>query len=194
MQKHQKQTLYKRKCNNTKNIKDMKICINNQCKHELDDYQERCPYCGWSQKSFAKIIPQKKSELQGDAKQNEEPLRKRHGCVTTWFCISIFVGVITSVVSFFPKEFWGSRFPDAAIPMSIVTGCLCIVDIVAVALMLAWKKIGFFLYCIIGIISCILTLQLGNVQFAIYGFVGLIALYLVLQIKKNGKSCWECME
>ena len=98
------------------------------------------------------------------------------------------------MVSFFPKEFWGSRFPDAAIPMSIVTGCLCIVDIVAVALMLAWKKIGFFLYCIIGIISCILTLQLGNVQFAIYGFVGLIALYLVLQIKKNGKSCWECME
>ena len=41
----------------------MKICINNQCKHELDDYQERCPYCGWSQKSFAKIIPQKNSSV-----------------------------------------------------------------------------------------------------------------------------------
>ena len=30
----------------------MKLCINSGCKHALDDYQERCPFCGWSQKSF----------------------------------------------------------------------------------------------------------------------------------------------
>lgn len=172
----------------------MKQCINNQCKHELDDYQERCPYCGRSQKSFESVIPQRVNELQDESKQNEVPIRKRHGCVTTWFCISIFVGIITSVTSFFPKEFWGSRFPDAAVPMSIVTGFLSIVDIVAIALMFAWRKIGFFLYCVIGIVSCIITLQMGNIQFAIYGFVGIIVYYLILQIKKDGKSCWENMK
>lgn len=172
----------------------MKQCINNQCKHELDDYQERCPYCGWSQKSFAKIIPQKVSELQDEVKLNDEPLKKRHGCITTWLCISIFVGVITSVISFFPKEFWGSRFPDAAIPLSIVTGCLGIVDIIAIAMILAWKRSGFLLHCVLGVISCVITLQLGNVQFAIYGFVGIVACYLILQIRKDGKSCWECMK
>ena len=78
--------------------------------------------------------------------------------------------------------------------MSIVVGCLSVIDIVAVAMMLAWKKIGFFLYCVIGIVSCIITLQMGNIQFAIYGFVGIIVYYLVLQIKKDGKSCWENME
>lgn len=178
----------------TKQFFNMKQCINNQCKHELEDYQERCPYCGRSQKSFERVIPQHVSELQGQVKLNEESLRKRHGCVTTWLCLSIFVGIVTSVISFFPKEFWGSRFPDAAVPMSIVTGCLCVIDIVAIAMMLAWKKIGFFLYCVIGIVSCIITLQMGNVQFAIYGFVGIIVYYLVLQINKEGKSYWENME
>ena len=101
----------------------MKQCINNQCKHELDDYQERCPYCGWSQKSFKRVTPQNVGELQDKVKLNEDPLRKRHGCVTTYIFISIFVGIITSVIFFFPKEFWGSRFPDAAVPMSIVAGC-----------------------------------------------------------------------
>lgn len=172
----------------------MKQCINNQCKHELDDYQERCPYCGWSQKSFKRVTPQNVGELQDKVKLNEDPLRKRHGCVTTYIFISIFVGIITSVIFFFPKEFWGSRFPDAAVPMSIVTGCLSVIDVVAIAMMLAWKKIGFFLYCVIGIVCCIITLQMGNIQFAIYGFVGIIVYYLVLQIKKDGKSCWENME
>lgn len=172
----------------------MKQCINNQCKHELDDYQDRCPYCGWSQKSFKSVTPKNVGDLQDKVKLNEEPLRKRHGCVTTYIFISIFVGIITSIISFFPKEFWGSRFPDAAVPMSIVAGCLSVIDIVAIAMMLAWKKIGFFLYCVIGIVCCIITLQMGNIQFAIYGFVGIIVYYLVLQIKKDGKSCWENME
>ena len=54
-------------------------------------------------------------ELQDKIKLNEEPQRKRHGCVTTYIFISLFVGIITSVIAFFPKEFWGSRFPDVAV-------------------------------------------------------------------------------
>lgn len=42
----------------------MKQCINNQCKHELDDYQDRCPYCGWSQKSFKSVTPKNVGDLQ----------------------------------------------------------------------------------------------------------------------------------
>lgn len=83
----------------------MKQCINNQCKHDLDDYQDRCPYCGWSQKSFKSVTPKNVGDLQDKVKLNEEPLRKRHGCVTTYIFISIFVGIITSIISFFPKEF-----------------------------------------------------------------------------------------
>ena len=65
----------------------MKQCINNQCKHELDDYQDRCPYCGWSQKCFKSVTPKNVGDLQDKVKLNEEPLRKRHGCVTTYIFI-----------------------------------------------------------------------------------------------------------
>ena len=49
----------------------MKQCINNQCKHELDDYQDRCPYCGWSQKSFKSVTPKNVGDLQDKVKLND---------------------------------------------------------------------------------------------------------------------------
>ena len=175
----------------------MKLCINSGCKHELDDYQERCPYCGWSQKSF-KI--DKSDEKNADLSNttfdqhtdfsNEAfvPHKERNAFVTIWLYFSIVANVLVSLINFFPKQAWGSNYPDAAIPLSIISGIFGIINIIAIIMLLNWRKSGFLLLTISSIIGGLLAMLTSSFP---VGLLGIVVWYFILQIKKDGKSCWE---
>lgn len=163
----------------------MKICINNSCKHELDDYQERCPYCGRLQKDYLYGAKKMEFELEHEAVHSN---RERNLVVTIWLYVVIVVNVLCCLINFFPKEAWGSRFPDSAIPLSVMSGIIGIITIIAIVMLLNWKKNGFWLLFFANIVGAILSMFMSVFPFGIIGFV---ILYLILQLKKKGKSCWE---
>ena len=133
----------------------MKLCINSGCKHELDDYQERCPYCGWSQKSFKidKSDEKRNADLSNTTFDqyidfsNEAfvPHKERNAFVSIWLYFSIVANILMSLINFFPKQAWGSNYPDAAIPLSIVGGVFGVINIIAIIMLLNWRKSGFLL-------------------------------------------------
>lgn len=176
----------------------MKLCINSGCKHELDDYQERCPYCGWSQKSFKidKSDEKRNADLSNTtfdqhadfSNEAFDPYKERNAFVTIWLYFLIVGNVLMSLISFFPKQAWGSNYPDAAIPLSIISGIFGIINIIAIIMLLNWRKSGFLLLVTSSIIVGMLAMIASSLP---VGLLGIVVLYFILQIKKNGKSCWE---
>jgi len=69
---------------------------------------------------------------------------------------------------------------------SITWLILGLVNIVAAALILNWKKFGFWLIVVTSVASL-----LGGQHAFIISMIGLIVLVAVLQIKLDGVSCWE---
>lgn len=176
----------------------MKLCINSGCKHELDDYQERCPYCGLSQKAFKidKSDEKRNADLsnttfdQHTDFSNEAfvPHKERNAFVSIWLYFSIVANVLVSLINFFPKQAWGSNYPDAAIPLSIVSGVFGVINIIAIIMLLNWRKSGFLLLIISSIIGGLLAMLTSSFPVEL---LGIVVWYFILQIKKDGKSCWE---
>lgn len=176
----------------------MKLCINSGCRHELDDYQERWPYCGWSQKSFNinKSDEKKNADLsnttfaQHTDFSNEAfvPYKEWNAFVSICLYFSIVGNVLVSLIDFFPKQAWGSDYPDAAIPLSIVSGVFGIINITAIIMLLNWRKRGFLLLAISNIIGGFSAMLTSSFP---VGLLGIVVWYFTLQIRKNGKSCWE---
>lgn len=162
----------------------MKICINNSCKAELDDYMERCPECGRLQKQF-KMSTEK-------IESNSVVEQERNGFITFWLWIIIIGNLFMAIISFFPKAMWGSNYPDDYVIFSVISGLFPIVNIFGAFMLLAWKKIGFTIIALSAICSGLFTFF--TIRTAPVGFVGLIILWLILRIKKNGISCWECLD
>lgn len=167
----------------------MKLCINSGCKHELDDYQQRCPYCGWSQKT---INFDKKKEMEDkiETYDNEAwiPYRKRNIIVTIYMYFAIVGNILACLVDFFPKQAWGSNYPDSAIPLSILNGVLGIVNIIAFVMLLNWRKKGILLLAISGTAGMFLGMMTSNFPWSI---LGLLVCFLILRLERDGKSCWE---
>lgn len=178
----------------------MKICINSGCRHELEDYQERCPYCGWSQKTMAnsdKTVAEDNLWPECDEDDVEcEPCKERHTIVTLWLYFALVTNAIMCLIDFFPKIAWGKDFPDSAIWMSVVSGVFGIVNIIAIVMLLNWKRIGFWLLVISSFAGLVLTC-VANIVLSVltssfpWGVVGIFVWFGILQIRKNGKSCWE---
>ena len=166
----------------------MKYCVNPACNAELEDYVERCPECGVLQKKT--IMPkQPEVSLENEPKQQ---VAERHGFITFWLYLVIICNFFAAVINLLPKQMWGKNFPDSWVGFSVFVGILCIVNIVGVALLLSWKKSGFWI-----VFASSLT---GNFISAVvmhsfpYGIVGLIVLWGILQIKKNGVSYWSALQ
>ena len=93
-----------------------------------------------------------------------------------------------SLINFFPKQAWGSNYPDDAIPLSIVCGVFEVINIIAIIMLLNWRKSGFLLLTISSIIGGFLAILTSSFP---VGLMGIVVWYFILQIKKDGKSCWE---
>lgn len=70
----------------------------------------------------------------------------------------------------------------------MVSGVFGLVNVVAIVLLLNWKKNGFVLLVISSLVNASLAVILSTIP---WGIIGLIIWYLILQLKKNGKTCWE---
>ena len=92
-----------------------------------------------------------------------------------------------SLINFFPKQAWGSNYPDDAIPLSIVCGVVGVINIIAIIMLLNWRKSGFLLLTISSIIGGFLAILTSSFP---VGLMGIVVWYFILQIKKDGKSCW----
>lgn len=73
-------------------------------------------------------------------------------------CINSVANVLVSLTNFFPKQAWGSNYPDAAIPLSIVSGVSGVTNIIAIIMLLNWRKSGFLLLTISSIIGGLLAM------------------------------------
>lgn len=162
----------------------MKKCCNNQCGAELEDYQRICPQCGCVQKikpfvkKTEKII--KKIELQ------------RHGFITFWLFSMMIGNAILFFIRLFPKEAWGSDYPDSMVIYSQILAIACPLTIIGVIMLLMWKKNGFYVILFSSLYDGLLVLFL----FGSYpiGVLGVLVLYFILGISKNGIPYWEAMD
>ena len=161
----------------------MKRCINRTCNAELEDYQERCTECGWSQN-------QKVVEKPAPAQEEEEetPVAERHGCVTTWLW---FVIVVNTVASFLLLVF-GIFDQESFEFVDIIYGLFGIVTVIGAFMILKWLKIGFYMIVISNVLANIIAFAATGDRPT--GLLGLFVLWAVLQIKKNGVSCWKALK
>lgn len=163
----------------------MKQCINSACKAELEDYQERCPQCGWSQKKIEFTKSQEK-------KTDVVVVKGRHGFITFWLWLLVVVNILGALVNFFPKFMWGTNYPDEYVMVSVLVGVLGLLNVVGVFLLLMWKKVGF---AIIAVSSTIAALMgLATMGTPPLGLIGLAILWFVLKIEKHGVSYWDAMK
>lgn len=175
----------------------MKKCTNPNCGHELYDSQNICPFCGVYQKNS---VNNSYSEMSAKDDTNYEP-KLRHSFTSFWIILTLVLNSISSIVSFFPKYFWGAYFPDEYVTISIISGIIGLVYICSITAILMWKKIGFYALIIACIANTVISLTSNskllssNPIITILGFVGLIIFYAILQLKSpNGKSCWEQLD
>lgn len=162
----------------------MKQCINSACKAELEDYQERCPQCGWSQKKIEFTKSQQK--------ETDVVVKERHGFITFWLWLLVVSNILGAVVAFFPKVMWGTNYPNEYVMLSVFTGILYLINVIGVCLLLAWKKLGFTIIVISSTIAALTLLtRMGSVP---VGLIGIVVLWFVLKIKKHGVSYWDAMK
>ena len=168
----------------------MKKCINRACNAELEDYQERCPNCGLIQSRI-----QSKDDITPSNKKMEtesESTVERHGFITFWLWTIIVGNIIMAIIEFFPKEMWGSNYPDEYVVPSIISGFFSIINVVGAFVLLSWKREGYYIIAVSVVLgSCIAMIMTGALPI---GIVGLMILWAVLQIKKNGVSYWKILE
>lgn len=132
------------------------------------------------------------SEMSAKDETDYEP-KLRHSFTSFWIILMLVLNSISSLVSFFPKYFWGNNISDDYVTISIISGIIGLVYICSITAILMWKKIGFYALIIACIANTIISLSLTKL--AILGFVGLIIFYAILQLKSpNGKSCWEQLD
>ena len=159
---------------------------------------ERCPDCGWIQKTY-----EYKEPVQSQKKETIIP--ERHVFITVWLILIVVGNVIISFSAFFPRLIYGSNLPTPYMIASIVAGVFGLVMVLGAILLLSWDKLGFTLITIAfisDIVFCFIYMIVipPNISRALVPMfiillvkncIGYIALRLILNIKKNGVSYWE---
>lgn len=159
-------------------------CINSACKAELEDYQERCPQCGWSQKKIEFTKSQQK--------ETDVVVKERHGFITFWLWLLAVSNILGAIVDFFPKTMWGTNYPDEYVMVSVFSGVLYLINVIGVFLLLMWKNVGFTIIAVSSTIAALtLFTRMGS---APVGLIGIVVLWFVLKIKKHGVSYWDAMK
>lgn len=157
--------------------------------------------------------------------------KKRHGFVTFWLYFGLvanIIGIIASVVSYQNLTNLGytgmqlitsgvdiTPFSEAIHPHVLVLQVVAVISgilmIVGYAMLLNWKKAGFWIITVTAIITAIIiVIMMGYIKqdYALVGLtinwnpvtqlvvtpVSVFILWAILQLKKERISCWQQLE
>lgn len=157
--------------------------------------------------------------------------KQRHGFVTFWLWFGIIANLITipfSIIAYQRLSNLGylgiqllsngvdiSPFSEAIGPhvliMQIIAAIAGIALIVCYAMILNWKRSGFWGTVVVGVVVAIVNVIMLNLIKQDYALIGLslnmnpiiqvistpislVVLWAILQIKKDGVSCWKQLE
>jgi hypothetical protein len=139
--------------------------------------------------------PEHETPDQEEDAENRAPAEiKRHGCLTVWLLLSIAINAI--IVLFFLlidertlEKYTGGSFDDGDVAVSVILG---LTDIVAVILLLKWRKIGYWLFVVSTVAGVIINIASGlPVMNSLSGFIGLAVLSAVLSCKADDVTGWD---
>jgi hypothetical protein len=123
--------------------------------------------------------------------------KQRHGCVTAWLALMIVINSLTSVIYLFFGDVVKEKAPDVSTSLLLLLAFLSLSNVFFAAMLLRWKKLGFWGFVITSVAAFILNLMMGLGIFqSVFGMTGLLILYGILQIKKEGSdtSTWSNLE
>jgi hypothetical protein len=123
--------------------------------------------------------------------------KQRHGCVTAWLFLMIVINSLTSVIYLFFGDVVKEKIPDISTSLLLLLAFLSLSNVFFAAMLLRWKKLGFWGFVITSVAAFILNLMMGLGIFqSVFGMTGLLILYGILQIKKEGSdtSTWSNLE
>jgi len=123
-------------------------------------------------------------------------VKQRHGCVSAWL---IFIIVVNSLSVFIyllaHTELLEDMLGGLSPTMIMLLVLLSVLNVVYAAMLLNWKKLGFWGIAFNSIVALVLNLSLGLgfVQ-SFLGLLGILVLYGILQIKQGNVSAWSNLE
>lgn len=166
------------------------------CGNEIANDSVYCEYCGTkveTQKTQRINVAQPQAEYKRpnrfeqsgqEGQVNSATVgseKQRHGFVTFWLWFMIVVNAVMTIVMI--ANSYGMT--------SIVAALLMAVNVVSAALLLNWKRIGFWLFCVTAVGSLIINISMESYQGVFGAILGVAILYGILNIKKDGVSCWS---
>lgn len=121
--------------------------------------------------------------------------KQRHGCVTAWLILMIVINSLTSVIYLFFGDKVREEAPEVSQSLLLLLAFLTLSNVFFAAMLLRWKKLGFWGFVITSAAAFILNLMMGmDILRSVLGMAGLLILYAILQIKKDDTSAWENLE
>ena len=146
-----------------------------KCKREVAEDSLFCEYCG---NQVRPLPPQ------------------RHDFVTFILWLMGLGGVMAIMIA--ALQFY-TGFIDMIAFTFLCTGLICLYS---AYLLLAWKKIGYWLtmgaagfdFVVMAIFNNRYPFYGGMITVTILSFTIPLVLFFVLQVKKNGRSCWSLLK
>ena len=121
-----------------------------------------------------------------------ETILKRHGFVTFWLWFMIVGNIILAI----PYISDMIKYKDILEGVNVIFN---IINIIAIMLIMKWRKIGFFIFLLLCIRTLIFIIMhqsyfisSGALMLSVAScIISPLTLFIILQIRKNGVSCWD---
>jgi hypothetical protein len=116
---------------------------------------------------------------------------ERHGFVTFWLGMIIFVGAISLLLCVFGSDYFNYFYSSQS--ASVIMGITSIIICIAAILLLNWRIIGFWIFLITSIVEIFFMMNWGVSVYSsiISGAIGPALLWGILHLKKNNISAWD---
>ena len=123
--------------------------------------------------------------------------QERNKFVSFWLwlgtIINVFFTIVYSLLLFSSRGLW-SATPEPTW-LRIIRFLQSIILITGYAMLIKWKKSGFYILIAMSVLSIILNLFTNEITLASFSpIVSIILLYFVLQLKKKDIAYWDAMD
>ena len=192
----------------------MKKCSNPGCGAEIEDYMERCPYCGLRQTSMSleekvekwnmsKTMSHSGSYQHQATGSNDK--HKRNAFITFWLWLGLIGNVVGGIYIlitpsgfinlFTPSGLYLNIDSDVAVWLRLSAG-FALFAAWGCFLLLNWVKMGFFVYSASVLVNVLMgALVSGTPIWAMAPIaVGIVVMFGVLHLRKNGVAYWDALE
>lgn len=128
---------------------------------------------------------------------NNSTKQERNKFVSFWLwfgtIINVFFTIVYFLLLFSSRGLW-SATPEPTW-LRIIWVLQSIILITGYAMLIKWRKLGFYILVAMSILSIILNLFTNEISIASFSpIVSIILLYFVLQLKKNDVAYWDAMD